>query len=195
MPDLSTAGRSRQAAVAIAVVILAIVAGCGTGADTAISPEEPGPGPSSNGTAWETFHDFGRWVLLPDRQTIQIERASMRSSCADHRVVLLDESTDQWLIQFETRVAAEECPAVGCIDCSLELALDRPVPTEIEFVAVCDPNASITATTAPGGAQVTLHQPSDDTEAVVCSATPEPGDALPTTSVQPPRDHTVGDGE
>ncbi len=139
--------------------------------------------------SWETFHGFGRWALDTDRRTIYAERSTIRSSCAEHRIVVADDSANPWLLRFESRITAEDCPAAGCVDCSLQLSLARAVPPDVEVRAVCDPDSSIFATTVPGGAQVTLRQPPDGSEPVVCSPVPGPIEMLTSTTAQPPREH------
>ena len=55
---------------------------------------------------------------------------------------------------------------------------------------MCDPDSSIFATTVPGGAHLTLRQPPDGSESVVCSPTPEPAGTSVATTAPPPREHT-----
>ena len=157
------------------LVLVFVAAGCSSDSDGEVAS-----GPGENG--WQPFHDFGRWALDIDRQTVRVERGGL--ICNERRVVVLDQGADEWLVRFELQRTGDPCPAVACSRGScLEMTLESPVPDGVRVRAVCDPAASFYATTAPGGAQATLGPTPDAVEPVVCSAEPETDRAA--TSVGP----------
>ena len=114
--------------MAVVLVVLLTLAGCRRESQETTVAIAGGDASDGDGS-WEAFHEFGRWALAGDRQMIQIERSTVRSRCADHRVVVADDSASRWLLRFETRITAEHCPAGGCVGCSLQLGLELPRPS------------------------------------------------------------------
>ena len=85
--------RRPRAAAAVVSVALLVLAGCSGASQETAAVSGAGRSDAADGVGpWETFHEFGRWALAADRETIQIERSNIRGSCADHRVVVDDDS-------------------------------------------------------------------------------------------------------
>lgn len=174
---LRTALSEHDSAVArfaqvLTALLLTGIAGCANGSGSPM-PIMLDPLPESD---WVELHDFGRWELAQDRQTILLERPGVGNNCrTSNRAILVEEEAATWLVQLEHKTGGASCPVECRTDsifpCPVEVAIGRLLPDGVQLRIACDPNRS----PFNPGAEVrpTLAPMQDGTEPVICSSSPD----------------------